>query len=125
MPVSLGELLDKISILEIKLVRISDVIKLDNVRLELLKLHQVLEQVDLRTPHDLRPLIAELRLVNEKLWDVEEAIREHEKDHAFGHDFVGLARLVYKTNDKRSFLKKQINILSGSELVEEKSYSSY
>ena len=116
-PVSVGEVLDKISILEIKSERITDTDKLANVRHELDCLLQV--AADHRVP-DLEP---SLKSVNEQLWDVEDEIRVLESEQDFGDDFIKLARSVYVLNDQRAAIKKQINVAVGSALVEEKSYA--
>jgi hypothetical protein len=120
--ISPGELLDKISILEIKSQRIGDPEKLRNVQSELDMLRQAR---DLSIPGDaeLAELTNELRLVNEILWDVEDAIRSCERNGDFGPDFIALARSVYKSNDRRAALKKQINERLSSPLLEEKSYA--
>lgn len=115
-PVSVGELLDKITILQIKSERISDPAKLDNVRRELDALTEAAQGV--RMPD----LEAELYGVNSKLWDVEDALRDCERSQTFGSEFVALARAVYRLNDHRAGIKRNINLSIGSELVEEKSY---
>jgi len=117
LPVSVGEVLDKIFILEIKSERIADADKLANVRRELDCLLQV--AADHRVP-DLEPSLKE---VNEQLWDVEDALRVLESKQDFGDDFIELARSVYVLNDQRAAIKKQINVAVGSALVEEKSYA--
>lgn len=127
-PVSWGELIDKIAILEIKSERIADAAKLANVRAELAALAGVR---DANLPSDgkvlggLATLTADIKTVNEALWEIEDDIRDCERDKDFGPRFVELARSVYKTNDRRAALKRDINTLLGSELVEEKSYQSY
>jgi len=122
-PISVGELMDKITILEIKSERLKNPSQLDNVTQELAALRAVrLGDVDRVT---LDKLGAELRRVNAKLWDVEDAIRECDARGDFGQSFIDLARAVYELNDERSRLKKAINLASGSRLVEEKSYSVY
>ena len=122
-PVSPGELLDKISILEIKAERIDDRKKLENVRHELNVLCEVRHA--LAPSAALSALTAELKSVNESLWDVEDALRDCERRLKFGPRFVELARSVYRHNDRRSVLKRQINELLGSRLVEEKAYAPY
>lgn len=125
-PVSWGELLDKISILEIKAERIADPAKLRNVREELGALEaECRAQPSWRARADVGRLAAELKGVNEALWDIEDAIRERERERDFGPDFVRLARSVYFTNDRRAALKRALNDALGSSLVEEKSYSDY
>jgi tetratricopeptide (TPR) repeat protein len=122
-PASFGELLDKISILEIKAERISDGDKLLHVRHELTVLLDARERTIVPS-NDLDQLAAALKNVNETLWDVEDEIRICEREGDFGPRFIGLARSVYGENDRRAALKRQINDLLGSELVEEKSYAS-
>jgi hypothetical protein len=122
--VSVGELIDKISILEIKNERITDPDKLRNVLRELTVLIEARDQVI--TPNtDLADLTAELKACNEALWDIEDEIRVHERNQEFGPRFIELARSVYHQNDRRAALKRRINELLGSVLVEEKSYESY
>jgi predicted nucleic acid-binding Zn-ribbon protein len=124
-PVSWGELFDKISILEIKTERIAAPAALASVRVELAKLSQV--AADVRGPGDdhLTGLRTALRQINEQLWDVEDHIREKESAATFDDAFIELARSVYKLNDQRASLKRQINVLLKSEIVEEKSYAQY
>lgn len=123
-PVSPGELLDKITILEIKAGQITDREKLANVRreLELLRatwLESVVEDEGTRGLH------AQLREVNQALWDIEDEIRDKERAKEFDQRFIELARSVYITNDRRSALKKELNLRLGSQIVEEKSYQPY
>ena len=120
--VSVGEVIDKITILEIKTQRIADPAKLANVRAELDSLNDTLAVV-LTPSADLARLQAELFEINAALWDIEDEIRECEMRGDFGPTFVELARAVYVTNDKRAAVKKQINIALGSRLIEEKSYA--
>ena len=123
-PVSWGELLDKIAILEIKAERIADPAKTANVAKELTALRATRDEAGV----DLTPLgavIGALREVNEALWQIEDDIRDCERQGDFGARFVALARDVYRTNDKRAALKRQVNEALGSELVEEKSYAAY
>ena len=122
-PVSWGELLDKITILEIKAERIADPARRANVEAEL----QALTSARLRLSEqgvDLAGLVAQLKHVNERLWEIEDAIRLAEKAQDFGPQFIRLARAVYHTNDQRAALKRRINDRLGSELVEEKSYAA-
>lgn len=120
-PISAGDLLDKITILEIKQTRLANPAQWANVSVELALLQQT--RVDtLIEPPELPPLVAELKAVNERLWDVEDALRQHEQDGDFGSDFIALARSVYQLNDQRASLKRRINELCGSFLMEEKSY---
>ncbi len=123
-PVSFGELLDKIAILQIKSERMSDPGKLVNVRNEL----AVLETTRAAHPasaQDITTLRAELKAVNERLWVIEDDIRLQEKAQAFDAEFVRLARSVYFENDVRARVKKDINLALGSAYVEEKSYQDY
>lgn len=123
-PVSFGELLDKIAILQIKSERMKDEAKLANVRKEL----AALEKTWMAHPaagHDIVRLRAELKAVNERLWEIEDDIRVKEKRQEFDADFVRLARAVYFENDERARIKKDINLALGSSYVEEKSYEDY
>ncbi|WP_298369962.1 hypothetical protein [Azospirillum sp.] len=123
-PVSWGELLDKITILEIKRQRITDLTKQANVERELAALNAVVTASG-NLPEDAQPIIDQLRHVNETLWDIEDEIRECERSKNFGARFIELARAVYHTNDKRAAFKRDLNDLLGSELIEEKSYQPY
>jgi hypothetical protein len=123
-PISPGELIDKITILEIKSQRMTDAAKLHNVRTEL----SLLSDTWKASPFSATDISAEwagLRDVNAKLWDIEDRIRDKERDGLFDAEFVELARAVYFTNDERAALKKKINTKLGSALVEEKSYADY
>ncbi|MEM7670401.1 MAG: DUF6165 family protein [Pseudomonadota bacterium] len=122
--VSAGELLDKITILEIKQARISDTGKLVNVATELEGL-LVSRAALLPEEPRLDSLTAALRKVNETLWEIEDQIRDLERAENFGPEFVALARAVYRTNDQRAALKREINAVCGSRLIEEKSYQPY
>ena len=123
-PISPGELIDKIAILEIKCARIVDEVKRANVAHELALLSAARDAAI--PPSDaLDKLAAELQAVNAKLWDTEDAIRRHERSGEFGRGFIALARAVYQTNDRRAALKRQINDLLGAAIVEEKSYAAY
>jgi hypothetical protein len=122
--VSFGELLDKIAILQIKSERMKDEAKLANVRKEL----AALERTWMAHPaagHDIVRLRAELKAVNERLWEIEDDIRVKEKRQEFDADFIRLARAVYFENDERARIKKDINLALGSSYVEEKSYEDY
>lgn len=123
-PVSFGELLDKISILEIKQERISDADALVNVRRELEALTGAFDEAAVDHP-DLADLRETLRTINETLWDIEDRIRSKEAHETFDEDFIELARAVYQTNDRRSEVKREINRILGSTLVEEKHYTHY
>jgi hypothetical protein len=123
-PISPGELIDKITILEIKSQRMTDAAKLHNVRTELALLTDTWRASPFAAT-DIRAEWDALREVNGKLWDIEDHIRDQERDGTFGEVFIGLARAVYVTNDERAALKKTINTKLGSTLVEEKSYADY
>jgi hypothetical protein len=123
-PVSYGELLDKIAILQIKSERMSDPAKLSNVRNELSALEKTW-MVHPAAGGDVAKLRADLKAVNERLWDIEDEIRVKESAQAFDADFIRLARSVYFENDERARLKKEINLALGSAYVEEKSYADY
>jgi hypothetical protein len=123
-PVSPGELLDKITILRIKSARMTDAAKLQNVRLEL----ELLTQTWRDSGADESQVAADidaLQRVNENLWDIEDRIRDKELAQAFDAEFIELARAVYVTNDERAMFKKRINTTLGSRIVEEKSYKPY
>lgn len=126
--VSNGEILDKFSILEIKLQEIKDEAKLVNVQNEYDSLKPAIEQIyESSGPAALgiKELYKDLLNVNKTLWNVEDHIRECERNESFGQDFIELARSVYYTNDERAEIKKKINVATGSALVEEKSYEQY
>jgi hypothetical protein len=123
-PLSPGELLDKITILRIKSARITDPAKVANVRLELKLLEQTWRDsgcADVNAASDERAL----HEVNERLWDIEDRIREKEAVQLFDRDFIELARAVYLYNDERAAIKKRVNLQLGSQIVEEKSYKPY
>jgi len=122
--VSAGELIDKITILEIKSRRIAEPAKLANVHRELAALVMVRDR-ELFPSVDLAAVVAELKQVNEALWRIEDEIRDCERRQDFGPAFIALARSVYQQNDRRAALKRRINDLSGSRIIEEKSYRSY
>ena len=119
-PVSLGELYDKISILEIKKDHIKDEEKLKNIDFELSELLSIAKNYPIESD-----LYIKLKRVNLSLWDIEDNIRIKEKNKKFDEWFINLARSVYFTNDERSDIKKEINQLYGSQIVEEKSYEKY
>ncbi|HLI17174.1 MAG TPA: DUF6165 family protein [Rhodanobacteraceae bacterium] len=123
-PVSYGELIDKITILEIKSERMTDLAKLKNVRDEL-QLLDALWNGDAASRIDIAAERAELKHINEALWEIEDEIRVKERDQAFDAHFIELARAVYHTNDRRAAVKRAINLKLGSRLVEEKSYQEY
>ena len=122
--ISAGELLDKIAILQIKAERMSDPRKLSNVRTELDTLTDT-RNTAIPTTSELEEPTRQLKSVNEALWEIEDRIRLCERDGDFGPKFVELARSVYRKNDERAAIKRQINELLGSRLTEEKEYSDY
>ena len=123
-PMSPGEILDKITILQIKAERISDPAKVANVRTELKMLSKVWnDAVDVDA--EITALTAELKSINEALWEIEDDIRDEERGKRFGERFVELARAVYVTNDERANAKKKVNLHLNSNIVEEKSYQDY
>ena len=119
-PVSVGELFDKITILRIKAVRLSDAGQLANVGRELESLEAVASAVPASAR--LEALVGQLQAINDALWDVEDGKRAHEREGRFDADFIELARRVYRENDQRAEIKREINRLTGSTLVEEKSH---
>ena len=123
-PISPGELLDKITILRIKSARMQDAAKLANVRHEL-QLLELTWRAALPAGIDLRSEEQSLEAVNARLWDVEDLLRDQEAEKRFDAKFIELARAVYVTNDERAAIKKRINVKLGSALVEEKSYRPY
>lgn len=123
-PVSPGEVLDKITILEIKSERISDEAKLVNVKREL-ELLQASWQKFVDEDDTVQSIHAKLKAINEDLWEIEDDIRDKERAREFDQVFIDLARSVYVTNDRRADAKKELNLYLGSEMVEEKSYQDY
>ncbi len=121
--VSPGELVDKLTILDIKLDRIADADKRDNISRERDVLAAAFVRLEDRAA--LPDLVAGLRRINETLWTIEDEIRDCERQDDFGTKFVALARAVYKTNDERAEIKRAINLALGSRLIEEKSYKPY
>lgn len=122
--ISIGEFFDKVTILEIKRERIQDADKLENINNELEALNALLEQLPF-TRDDVADEVGELKAINEKLWVIEDDIRDKEAAKSFDQEFIELARSVYITNDKRSDVKRDINIKLGSSFIEEKSYEQY
>lgn len=122
-PISLGELVDKITILQIKTLEIKDKTKLENIKHELSLLSSILDETNLKS--HLSKEMNELYVTNYKLWSLEDTIRECEMNNSFDQLFIDTARLIYKTNDERSRVKKQINIKFNSDVVEEKSYKEW
>ena len=123
-PISPGELLDKITILQIKSERIEDPSKVANVRTELDLLQQVWQD-KVEDDETISTLTAELKSINEALWEIEDDIRDEERNRRFGERFIELARAVYVTNDRRADAKKRVNLHLKSNIVEEKSYQDY
>lgn len=123
-PVSPGELIDKITILRLKAERISDAAKLANVRHELALLTDLAAKA-IPPSAALRALEADLHAINANLWDIEDAIRAADAQGDFGAGFIALGQAVYRTNDRRAVVKKLINQLLGSAIIEEKSYHSH
>ena len=123
-PISPGELLDKITILQIKAERISDPVKVANVKTELEMLNRVWDEA-VEADAEITALTAELKSINESLWEIEDDIRDEERNKRFGDRFIELARAVYVTNDERANAKKKVNLHLNSTIVEEKSYQDY
>jgi hypothetical protein len=122
-PVAAGELIDKITILEIKIVRFRDASKVANAQAELVLLRQCRSESLADIPA-LAAIEAHLKAVNERIWDLEEAIRTCDRQQDFGPNFVTTARSIYLANDERAALKREINLVTGSRLIEEKSYAT-
>lgn len=122
--ISVGEFIDKITILEIKSERIKNAAKLENIHKELDILRQTW-QTSPFSQKDITAEIAELKAINEQLWVIEDDIRDKESEGAFDNQFIQLARAVYVTNDERAAVKRRINVKVGSNLMEEKSYADY
>ena len=123
-PISLGELIDKITILRIKFNKINSNEAQKNISLELEKLEQILNKTML-IDSNLKNFEIKLSNINQSLWDIEDQLREKEKEKKFDKKFISLARMVYLKNDERAKIKRMINKSFGSELVEEKSYTQY
>ena len=123
-PISLGELIDKITILRIKFNKINSNEAQKNIRLELEKLEQILNKTML-IDSNLKNFEIKLSNINQSLWDIEDELREKEKEKNFDKKFISLARMVYFKNDERAKIKRMINKSFGSEIVEEKSYTHY
>ena len=122
--IAIGELVDKLTILEIKLERLTDKVQLRNVKVE----HDILMRAYIEQVGDnprVKALAFELKEINQGLWVIEDDIRDCERNKDFGEKFVALARSVYRTNDARSQVKRRINDLVGSNIIEEKSYAAY
>ena len=123
--ISVGELFDKITILNIKIKKISDNDKLQNIHTELKTLNDQSKKITVSDTQALNDLVLQLQQINEDLWDIENFKRECEAKKDFGESFIKLSRDVHFKNDKRAILKKEINLLSNSQIVEEKEYSKY
>jgi hypothetical protein len=119
-PISVGELIDKITILTIKISKIQDKNKLENITKELVQLRAIADTLE--APLELSVYYKQLLMINQDLWDIEESKRNHESLQRFDDQFIQLARQVYIKNDIRAELKKKINLLMGSAIIEEKSY---
>lgn len=124
-PVSWGELIDKITILEIKVERLPAEQARANAARELALLRQIAEPVLAGAGQDVQALVTRLKAMNQALWQIEDRIRDHERSGIFDDAFIALARSVYKSNDERGRLKRALNLALGSELIEEKSYKPY
>ena len=122
-PISLGELVDKISILLIKKKNITDSIKLEHVNKELEFLQKTLKKYI--SEEEINEFLVKLVNINSKLWKIEDDIRDQERQKSFGETFIRLAKSVYQQNDRRAAIKKEINTTYGSNLIEEKSYQQY
>jgi hypothetical protein len=122
-PVAVGELYDKISILEIKMERIDDASKLSNVSAELALLNGIAMELECSKDESVISLRNELKAVNEAIWDAENLVREIANEGAFGEAFASVARLTYSNNDRRAAIKRTLSLLSGSLIIEEKSHS--
>jgi len=123
-PISPGELLDKITILEIKSERIESPEKKANVNNELTMLNKIWDET-VTVDTEIASMRKEMKSINESLWDIEDDIRDEERDKRFEERFIELARSVYVTNDQRANVKKRINVYLKSDIVEEKSYQDY
>ena len=123
--ISVGELFDKITILNIKTKKISDNDKLRNIHTELKTLNDQSKKITVSDAQALNDLVLKLQQINEDLWDIENFKRECEAKKDFGESFIKLSRDVHFENDKRAIIKKEINLLSNSQIVEEKEYSKY
>ncbi len=127
-PVSVGELIDKITILEIKQEQLADLKKLENVLVEQTLLNEVRQTLGIDgqpKAAEIAMLERELKAVNQRIWDAEDEIRAFERTKDFGEAFIAVARSIYQLNDARASAKRDINLLSGSEIVEEKGYEPY
>ena len=128
-PVAVGEVADKITILELNLRFIKDKEKTNNIKKELTLLKEIydkcVESHNNSTQNRIRALQYNLSEINQQIWKIEDAIRFQEKNEKFDVNFIQLARSIYRNNDRRAKLKRQINLLTNSEIIEEKSYEEY
>lgn len=122
-PIAVAELYDKISILEIKMERIDDVLKLSHVSAELDLLNKIAAELHCSKDETVISLRNELKTVNEAIWDAENLVRQVATEEGFGASFASVARLTYSNNDRRAAIKRSLNMLSGSRIIEEKSHS--
>ena len=124
-PISVGELFDKISILEIKLERLEDEAKLANVRHELQLLQRIVSDSGIVLTDELKAAISKLKAVNTAIWEAEDEIRDFERRGVFENGFLRVARSIYRLNDARASAKRAVNVLTSSTVIEEKSYAPY
>ncbi len=124
-PVSVGELVDKISILEIKDMKITDKEKLKNINYELSELKDISKKVKSKNVKEFDSNFNKLLEINNELWEIEDSIRKLESKNQFDDDFINIARKIYKLNDQRFKIKQNINLIFGSQLIEEKEYEKY
>jgi hypothetical protein len=124
-PISTGELFDKISILEIKSERIADQSKLANVNFEIQLLKEIARELKVEDSERVRTLFLKLKDVNTQIWEAEDKIRNCERRDLFNGDFLEIARTIYRLNDARAAVKREISILTSSSIIEEKSYGEY
>ncbi|MHB0992500.1 MAG: DUF6165 family protein [Burkholderiales bacterium] len=122
-PIAVAELYDKISILEIKMERIDDVLKLSHVSAELDLLNKIAVELHCSKDETVISLRSELKTVNEAIWDAENLVRQVAAEEGFGASFAAVARLTYSNNDRRATIKRSLNMLSGSQIIEEKSHA--
>jgi hypothetical protein len=124
-PISVGELYDKISILEIKSERLTDSAKLGNVNYEMSLLKDLAGESEYADQEKIKELFLKLKEVNTNIWEAEDRIRDCERRGAFGEDFLNIARSIYRLNDARAAVKREISVMTSSSVIEEKSYSGY
>ncbi len=124
-PVSYGELIDKLTILEIKKIKISDIEKLENIENEFNLLEESVSEFKKKNMDKYNKFYSELKEINLNLWEIEDEIRVHEKNNSFNKEFIELARSVYKLNDIRFNIKNEINLIFNSTIAEQKDYEDY